>query len=109
MANFDGNYPYGGAAKGEYRQTTTAVGSFKPNAWGLCDTHGNVWEWCQDWYGEYPTGSVTDPCGPGSGVYRVFRGGGWRHFARYCRSALRYRNAPGNRRGGLGLRLVRTE
>ncbi|NCA83577.1 MAG: formylglycine-generating enzyme family protein [Opitutae bacterium] len=107
MANFDGNYPYGNGRKGEYRQTTVAVGTFRPNAWGLYDMHGNVWEWCQDWYGDYPTGSVTDPAGPGSGSFRVYRGGGWYSSARGCRSASRYGSDPGSRSGILGLRLAR--
>lgn len=118
IANFNGNYPYGNGHKGEYRQKTVPVGSFKPNAFGLYDMHGNVWEWCQDWYvwawcperdGGYPSDSVTDPVGPGSGVSRVYRGGGWRDRAGFCRSAVRYDDRPGNRWDGLGLRLVRTE
>jgi len=108
MANFDGNYPYGSGRKGQYRQTTVAVGSFRPNAWGLYDMHGNVYEWCQDWYGTYPSGSVTDALGPRSGGFRVFRGGGWHGSAGYCRSANRYGSTPGGRYQNLGLRLART-
>jgi len=90
-ANFDGNYPYGGAAKGVFRQETTRVGSFQPNAWGLCDMHGNVWEWCSDWYGTYPTGAVSDPQGAAGGTFRVVRGGSWYSLGYSCRSAYRFR------------------
>ena len=105
-ANCDGNYPYGTTAKGQYREATAPVGSYSPNAWGLYDMHGNVWEWCADWYGDYPTGSVTDPTGPASGSIRVLRGGGWFSHAHRCRSALRNRYVPGFRYGDLGFRLV---
>jgi len=69
--------------------------------------HGNVWEWCQDWYGEYPRGAVTDPIGPDSGSLRVRRGGCWFNCEPVnCRSALRYRGEPGYRVDLLGFRLV---
>lgn len=85
---------------------TTAVGSYAPNAWGLCDMHGNVWEWCADWYGAYDAGPVPDPVGPASGLYRVLRGGGWGSYANYCRSANRYRHYPEYRIGSLGFRVA---
>jgi formylglycine-generating enzyme required for sulfatase activity len=85
---------------------THAVGGKSPNAWGLYDMHGNVWEWCQDWKGDYPSGSVTDPTGPSSGSFRVDRGGCWRSFARYCRSAGRPWSDPGYRLNALGFRLA---
>ncbi len=107
MANFDGNYPYGNGRKGEYRRRTIPVGSFSSNAWGLFDMHGNVWEWCEDRYGAYPGGNVTDPAGPGPGSIRVRRGGSWLVGAWRCRSAYRRGNDPGGRGGGLGLRLAR--
>ncbi len=88
-------------------KTTHEVGKKKPNAWGLYDMHGNVWEWCSDWYGGYSSGTVTDLSGANSGSHRVDRGGGWGSPANYCRSANRSGIAPDDRDGGLGFRLVR--
>jgi formylglycine-generating enzyme required for sulfatase activity len=84
---------------------THPVGTKKPNDWGLYDMHGNVWEWCEDWYGDYPSGKVTDPAGPSTGSERVLRGGGWGSDARTCRSATRSGGAPVNRFGIIGFRL----
>jgi formylglycine-generating enzyme required for sulfatase activity len=93
QANYAGNYPYNNNAKGQYRQNTVPVESFAPNAWGLYNMHGNVWEW---------TDSLYDK--PGS--YRVLRGGSWYYFAEFCRSALRNLVTPDLRYDFVGFRLV---
>jgi formylglycine-generating enzyme required for sulfatase activity len=107
-ANFDGNYPYGGADKGPSLQATCAVASYRPNALGVFDMQGNVWEWCADRHGPYPRGEVTNPAGPSEGSARVVRGGSWLDGAWSCRAAGRLGNAPGLRRYDLGFRLLRS-
>jgi len=92
--------------RGKYNENQTyPVGKKYPNNWGLYDMHGNVLEWCRDWYEPY-SGNMTNPMGPSSGSCRVYRGGSWRNPARRCRSAYRYNWLPGNRDNDLGFRLA---
>jgi formylglycine-generating enzyme required for sulfatase activity len=108
QANFDGSSIYNSSPEGSSRQTTTAVGSFAPNSWGLYDMHGNVYEWCWDYYGDYTKENQNDPVGPRAGSYRVGRGGCWLTGAKSLRSAYRSNTAPSDRSAVRGIRLVRT-
>ena len=92
--------------EGNSGSKTHEVGGKQANAWGLYDMHGNVWERCLDWYGNYAGGSVTDPRGASSGSYRVNRGGCWISSAYPCCAANRYFLSPGNRDLNLGFRLA---
>ncbi len=113
IVNYDGNYPYASAPKGEYRGKTVEVGSLGvANAFGLFDMHGNVWEWCEDhWHVSYK-GAPDDGSAwvdmSASGSNRVIRGGSWGNYAVACRSANRNRITPGDRDYFLGFRLLRT-
>ncbi len=100
--------PYSTCAKGTYLKKTMPVGSYAPNAWGLFDMHGNVWEWCSDYYGEYSSGAQTNPKGPSSGLYRVLRGGGWNTRGVNCRSDFRHATVFSTlwRENSFGIRLV---
>jgi formylglycine-generating enzyme required for sulfatase activity len=106
-ANYNGGYPYTGCPTGPYVGWTEPVGSYPANAFGLSDMHGNVNEWCNDWYGAYG-GTVTDPVGPVAGSYRVLRGSGWHSYAQGCRSAYRLNLTPINAFDTLGFRPVRS-
>ncbi len=105
QVNYDGNHPYADGEKGKFREKTVDVKALPCNDWGLYQMHGNVDEWCRDWYADYPSGSVVDPVGPSEGRGRVCRGGSWFSFGRYCRSAYRLRYGPVLRHFTLGFRL----
>ncbi len=118
-SNYYGHYPYEiednyfsqgnlSTKPGEYRQTTVAVDSFAPNAWGLYNMHGNVSEWVWDYYGAYNTADAADPTGPETGTRRVYRGGGWNDFAKNMRSAYRATLPEDKGSFNLGIRLVRS-
>lgn len=117
-ANFYGHYPYGieenyfsqenlDTKPGVYRQTTTKVGSFSPNKWGLYDIHGNVREWCFDYYGAYDLENTNNPSGPANGTLRVNRGGSWNDYAKHMRSAYRGSFEPDQAMNNTGFRIVR--
>ena len=107
-------YSYGDSAKGSYMLYSSnssskshEVGTKSPNPWGLYDMHGNVAEWCLDWYASSLTGG-TDPKGSSSGSSRVNRGGGWGYGASYCASSIRNYLIPSSEYNVIGFRLVRT-
>lgn len=110
QVNYDGNYPYAGGEKGEYREKTVPVKALPANPWGLHQMHGNVWEWCVDEYVEYPEGAVENPVvhqDKKESRLRVLRGGGWIAHGRFCRSANRFAGGPDGRNGRIGFRLAR--
>ena len=106
LVNYHGGYPYAGGEKGLYRQRTAAAGSLPANPWGLHEMHGNVWEWCADWYAEYPSEPQLDPRGPRYGKQRVLRGGTWGDPGRYARAANRGRIEPAYRPRSSGFRIA---
>ncbi len=112
QSNNSGNYPYNNKSKRVFRENTVSVSSFAPNAWGLYNMHGNVYECCSDWFGDKyyeeckSKGIVENPPGPETGLLRVIRGGSWMNYARACRSAYRIGFIPDYGNSLVGFRLV---
>jgi formylglycine-generating enzyme required for sulfatase activity len=106
QANFNGNFPYNNNAKSDYVAKLLPAGSFPANSFGLCEMHGNALEWCSDWYGDYSSETETNPKGPLSGEYHIYRGGSWFSHAVYCRSAFRNGGDTKLYQADLGFRIV---
>ena len=106
QVNFDGNIPYASGKKGRCREKTVAVKSLPANPWGLYEMHGNVWEWCADWYDDFFEMPIIDPIGSDTGSSRVLRGGSWSNHGWRTRSANRGWYAPVNRDNYIGFRFV---
>lgn len=106
QVNYDGNDPYADGKKGLCRERTVPVRSLPPNQWGLYEMHGNVWEWCADWFGDYPQDPQIDPSGPSEGDHRVLRGGSWINYRLFCRAASRDGDRPDGRSDLAGFRIA---
>jgi formylglycine-generating enzyme len=106
QANYDGDYPYNNNPVGIHRGKVLPVESFAPNAWGVYDMHGNVWEWCNDWYDSYSPEPRNNPKGPATGSFKTYRGGCWEFFAVSCRSACRDYSRIGRRVSFIGFRIA---
>ena len=105
QARYDWSEPYQNATKQQWEKSTVPVSAYAPNPWGLYQMHGNVWDWCKDWYDAYPSGDVQNPVGPVDGSRRVLRGGGLFSIGRNLRAARRFHDVPGDRNGSIGCRL----
>jgi formylglycine-generating enzyme required for sulfatase activity len=106
QANFNGEFPYEPASRGPNRERPVKVGSYRPNPFGIHDMHGNVTEWCADYFGNYPAEPQTDPMGPASGDMRVHRGGCWFDRGNLCRCAMRGKNPALTALNLVGCRVV---